>query len=169
MYTFQKPDGGITEMITNVDDFLSERSNNNLAEATQTMLRDQTEELSSRENLEEFAGYQHTQGQVERAIMRAKQPNFDGNGISDDISTTKGAKDPRDSWLMADDATSVSHAEHFLRLYPILQQRNASNEIAMCESPTNKRPTNFLINRFACDKIKKAAEHANDSTSYVIK
>ena len=51
MYTFQKPDGGITEMITYVNDylsgeskFLSEESNNNIADATQ-MSMDRTEEL----------------------------------------------------------------------------------------------------------------------------
>ena len=78
-------------------------------------------------------------------------------------------KDPRDSWLTTDDTMSISHAGHFLRHYPILRKRNASEMIAMCESSTNKWPTNFLINPMACDKIKKAAEHANNSTSYVIK
>ena len=79
------------------------------------------------------------------------------------------AKDLRDRWLTADDTTSISHAGHFLRHYPSLRKGNASGMIAMCKSTTNKWPTNFLINQFACDKIKKAAEHANDSTSYVIK
>ena len=173
MYTFQKPDGGITEMITYVNGylsgeslFLSEESNNNIADATQ-MSMDKTEELTSRESREEFSEYRPTQGQVKQAIIMAKQPNLDGNGIPDAISTTKGAKDL--SWLANDGARSVPRARHPLRLCPILQQRKASNKIAMCESPTNKRPTKFLIKRFACDKNKKRAMHANDSTSYVIK
>ena len=173
MYTFQKPDGGITEMITYVNGylsgeskFLSEESYHTIANATQ-MSMDWTEELYRRESREEFSEYRPTQGQVEQAIIMAKQPNLDGNGIPDAISTTKGAKDL--SWLANDGARSVPRARHPLRLCPILQQRKASNKIAMCESPTNKRPTNFLINWFACDKIKEKAEHANDSTSYVIK
>jgi hypothetical protein len=173
VYSLLKPDAGITKMITYVNDilsgeshFLSEESNNNLADATQ-MSMDQTEELSNRENLEEFSEYRPTQGQVDQAIIMAKQPNFDGNGIPDAISTTKGAKDL--SWLANDGARSVPRARHPLRLCPILQQRMASNKIAMCESPTNKKPTKFLIKWFACDKNKKRAMHANDSTSYVIK
>ena len=165
MYTLQKPDDEITEVITRVDDFLSEGSNRKIAEATQARLGDLIEELSSQENLEEFAEYKPTRGQVERAIMRAKQSMFDANGLM----TAKDAKDYRDEWLMIDDARSITHAGHYLRHYPTLRQRNASNAIAMCESATNKWPTNILINRFACDKIKKAAEHANDSASYVIK
>ena len=160
MYAFQKPDDGITEMITHVDDFLCEGSNCRIADAMQARLGDQIGEMSSRENLEKFAGYQHTQGQVKRAIMGAKQSKPGESGMTI-------AKDLRDRWLTADDTTSISHAGHFLRHYPSLRKRNASGMIAMCKSTTNKWPTNFLINQFACDKIKKAAEHANDSTSYV--
>jgi hypothetical protein len=68
MYTFQKPDGGITEMITNVDDFLIAESNTNITDATLAKLKEQFEELAVQRNPDSFSGYKVSRDRKTRAI-----------------------------------------------------------------------------------------------------
>ena len=65
-------------MITYVDDFTSEGSNNKFADATQIKLMERVDELSRRKDSEAFSGNKPIQEQKERAITMAKQPNIGG-------------------------------------------------------------------------------------------